>query len=401
MKERRYDMDWMRVGAMLGVFFFHCARFFGGGRWHLNNLEESLVANLFIAVLDLWIMPLFFLLSGAGSWYALKSRTGGKYLLERVKRILIPLYGVGAFIILIPQVYFEGVSHNGYTGTFLELWPRVVASIFTSVPNFDDVFFFNIFMGHLWFLQYLFLISLVTLPLLLYLRSERGLRFISRLAGWCGRWGGVFLFIIPLAVVQVAFNHFFPGQEHSWAHLMYFAVFFLIGYIIPADIRFTGGIKKVGWVCLALGILGFAGELVFIFMLKFNYANFYHPGGETFSLIYVLFYIVMSIASLSWVVFIFSLGAKYMNRPGRMLAYGNEAVLPFYIFHQTVILCVGWFVIRWNIGILLKYIIIAVSSFVIIMALYEGLVRHFNVVRFLFGMRPKKRSAKENPEVQV
>jgi glucan biosynthesis protein C len=376
---------------MLAVFLFHCARFFGGGRWHLNNPEESLVANLFIGLLDLWIMPLFFLLSGAGSWYALKSRTGGQYLLERVKRILIPLYGVGVFIIVLPQVYFESVAYGGYTGTFWELVPRYVAGVFTSHPNFDDPFFFNVFWGHLWFLQYLFLISLLVLPVMLYLKSESGRRFITKLAGWCGRWGGIFLFLIPLATVRIAFTHFFRGQEHSWAHFLNFVVFFVIGYIMPSDERFTEGIKKVGWISLALGIVGFVGEIAFIFILKYNYANLHHEGGEPFSLMYVLFNITMSIASWSWVVFVFSLGAKYLNRSGRMLTYANEAVLPFYILHQTVILSVGWFVIRWNIGVLPKYLTIAVCSFVIIMALYEGLVRRFNWVRFLFGMRPKKR----------
>jgi len=373
------------------VFLFHCARFFGGGRWHLNNAEESLVAHVFIALLDLWIMPLFFLLSGAGSWYALKSRTGGRYLLERVKRILIPLYGIGAFVIVVPQVYFEAVSNSGYTGTFWELVQRYIAGVFTSLPNFNDPFFFRVFMGHLWFLQYLFLISLLVLPILLYLKSESGRRFISKLAEWCGRWGGIFLFLIPLAFVRIAFTHFFK-EQYSWAHLLTFAVFFLIGYVIPADERFTEGIKKVGWLCLALGIIGMAGELAFVFILKYNYANFHHEGGEPFSLMYVLFGLVMSIASWSWVVFVFSLGAKYLNRPGRMLSYGNEAVLSFYILHQTVILCVGWFVIRWNIGMLPKYLIIAVASFALTMVLYELLVRRFDVVRFFFGMQPKKRS---------
>ena len=74
MKERRYDIDWLRVLVMLAVFLFHCARFFGGGTWHLNNNEESIVALLFIGWLDMWFMPLFFLLSGIGSWYALQSR---------------------------------------------------------------------------------------------------------------------------------------------------------------------------------------------------------------------------------------------------------------------------------------------------------------------------------------
>jgi len=110
-QERRYDIDWLRILAIMMVFLFHCARFFGGGRWHLKNPgEESFLATLFIGVLDLWIMPLFFLLSGASSYYALKSSTGGQYLLDRVKRILIPLYGVGACILLLPQVYFEAIK---------------------------------------------------------------------------------------------------------------------------------------------------------------------------------------------------------------------------------------------------------------------------------------------------
>jgi peptidoglycan/LPS O-acetylase OafA/YrhL len=68
-------------------------------------------------------------------------------------------------------------------------------------------------------------------------------------------------------------------------------------------------------------------------------------------------------------------------------------VLPFYIFHQTIILCVGWFVIRWNMGMPWKFLIIAVVSFALIMVLYEVLVRPFNLVRFLFGLRPKKKAA--------
>jgi hypothetical protein len=105
----------------------------------------------------------------------------------------------------------------------------------------------------------------------------------------------------------------------------------------------------------------------------------------------VTFQIVYSITSWSSVIFILSLGAKYMKSQKRILTYCNEAVLPFYIFHQTVILCVGWFVIRWNMGMLPKFLVIAVISFVLIGGLYERLVRHFNWVRFLFGIRPKKR----------
>jgi glucan biosynthesis protein C len=74
----------------------------------------------------------------------------------------------------------------------------------------------------------------------------------------------------------------------------------------------------------------------------------------------------------------------------RFLAYANEAVLPFYILHQTVIITIGYYVVQWNIDIALKYLIIASTSFIVIMAVYELLVRRFNVLRFLFGMKIKK-----------
>ena len=121
------------------------------------------------------------------------------------------------------------------------------------------------------------------------------------------------------------------------------------------------------------------------------------PGNEPFSLIYVLYQTVWAIASWSAVVFMLSLGAKYLNFNNKALAYGGEMVLPFYILHQTIILLVGWYVIPLDLPILLKYLIISPISFVLIMVLYELLIKRVNAIRFLFGMRPKKRPAKEQP----
>jgi hypothetical protein len=64
-------------------------------------------------------------------------------------------------------------------------------------------------------------------------------------------------------------------------------------------------------------------------------------------------------------------GMKYLNFSTPFLSYANEAVLPFYILHQTVLLSVGFFVVQWSIPVALRWLIIAVSSFVTIMLLYE------------------------------
>jgi hypothetical protein len=387
MKERRYDIDWLRVLATLTIFLFHCARFFDPIDWHLKNAERSTFLTMFVVVLATWEMPLFFLLSGVGSWYALKSRNGGQYLFERVKRLLVPYYTVGIFLLLPPQYYMDFVTHRGYNPSYWDMVPPYFAG--TSLKlYFKAPYITNLWPGHLWFLQFLFIVSLVTLPLLLYLRSESGQRLVRRLASWCHHRGGIFLFMIPLILVRIGLRSFFAG-EHTWADLVEYALFFLIGYLIPAEKRFTESYKRDGWLGLVLGLAGTVGGAYMFLSLRYNPME-----GEVFSRNFVLFQIVWSIASWGWIVFILSMGAKYLNFSSRVLTYANEVVLPFYILHQTVILAVGWFIIPLDLSILVKYLVIASGSFLIIMALYELLIKRFNVLRFLFGMRLRKKTTK-------
>ena len=387
MQERRYDVDWLRIIAMLAVFLYHCTRFFDPEGWHLKNTEQSDL--LFISMRGLiwtWVMEIFFLLSGVGSWYALRSRRAGTYIWERVKRLLIPLYTVGLFVLLPLQFYFELFTNSGYTGNFWQVIPRYFAGFAPPrITQWPGTLLPNPFSGHLWFLEYLFLISLMSLPLLLYLKSEKGRSWITRLSGWCENRGGIFLFVIPLSLSLIVFRGFFTGS-HSWADLLWYMIIFVIGYMMAADKRFTVSVRKHGWLCLVLWIVGFSGLGLMVSLFGYDP----YPGKEPFSLIFILFQIIWTITSWSAVVFILNIGARYLNTNNQFLAYGNEAVLPFYLFHQTIILSVGWYVIRWDTGILIKLLIIAVVSFVLIMVLYELLVRRFNMVRFLFGMRPRK-----------
>jgi glucan biosynthesis protein C len=387
MTERRYDLDWLRVLGMLAVFVFHCTRFFDTEGWHLKNADQSFV--LFVLMRGLmwpWLMELFFLLSGAGAWYALSRRSAGTFLVDRVKRLLVPLYTVGLLILMPPQFYFDQITNAGYTGGLWQSlpgyfdgfgWPRLSAWP-TSLFNMP-------FGGHLWFLKFLFLISLATLPLLVFLKSPRGLRWIGSLAGLCGRRGGVFALAIPLALALVILRRVFP-VERGWAEFVWYAIYFVIGYIIPADGRLTDAFKKYRWVGLPLWLVGFFGGIgVLALVLGYDTA----PGAEPFSLQYVLFQAIWAVASWGSVVFLLGLGARYLNFNNRVLAYGNEAVLPFYLFHQTIILVVGYFIIPLSLGILPKFLIVTVLSFVGIMVLYEFGVRRINVMRFLFGMRPR------------
>jgi len=103
---------------------------------------------------------------------------------------------------------------------------------------------------------------------------------------------------------------------------------------------------------------------------------------------------LLTLKSWCFLLAILGLGSRYLNFNNRFLNYANEAVLPFYILHQTVIIIIGFYVIQLGTGIAPKYLIVATSSFIVIMAIYELLIRRVNILRFLFGMRLKKKAVK-------
>jgi peptidoglycan/LPS O-acetylase OafA/YrhL len=106
------------------------------------------------------------------------------------------------------------------------------------------------------------------------------------------------------------------------------------------------------------------------------------------TLLYTLFFTVWGLWSWCWVLAILGFGTKNLNFNKHVLPYANEAVLPFYILHQPVLLSIGYFIVQWAIPDLAKWAIIFFSSFIVIMAVYEFVVRRINVMRFLFGMKP-------------
>jgi peptidoglycan/LPS O-acetylase OafA/YrhL len=110
--QRLYYIDWLRVLAMLSIFFYHADRFFDYDDWHVKNGTYNIISSIHTSFFSQWMMPLFFILSGAAIFYSLKLRSSSTFLWERVKRILIPLAIVGYFITSPPQMYFERLTHN-------------------------------------------------------------------------------------------------------------------------------------------------------------------------------------------------------------------------------------------------------------------------------------------------
>ncbi|MEJ2267062.1 MAG: acyltransferase family protein, partial [Anaerolineales bacterium] len=156
--QRRYDLDWLRVLAFMAVFFYHCGRFFDSSGWHIKNSTTSALVDTLKGIFDLWGMPLLFLISGASIFFALRSGGALRFLRARVLRLLVPL-AFGILVLGPPQLYLERLTHGEFQGSFLEFLPLYYRDWRVFGGNFA-------WSGvHLWYLEYLFLFTLVLLPL--------------------------------------------------------------------------------------------------------------------------------------------------------------------------------------------------------------------------------------------
>ena len=72
----------------------------------------------------------------------------------------------------------------------------------------------------------------------------------------------------------------------------------------------------------------------------------------------------------------------------RAARYANDAVLPFYLLHEPVIVAAAWLIVRWHAPLPGKYAALVIVSFAATLGLYETLVRRFRITRLLFGMKP-------------
>ena len=370
--DRQYDIDWLRVLAMFSVFLFHCARYFDHEGWHVKNPQLGLGFSVFVGILVQWIMPIFFVLSGQSSRFALNFRNSGQYLGERFKRLFIPLV-FGIFVLIPPQVYIERFTNDQFTGSFFQFYPHYFDGWYAFGGNFA-------WMGlHLWFLLVLFLFSLLTLPLLLPLRSMGGSRFIQGLASFFAKSGAILFWAVPLALMEFLFHPDGLGQRGfgGWNVFVYL-VFFLYGYLLASDERFKCSLEKQRVIFLALAAI--TTLVGYYLRLSGTYPSFGSLGYFGMSLL-------RTFNSWVWILAILGIGSRHLNFRNRFLNYSNVAVLPFYILHQSVIVVFGFFILDWDVAVMPKFLVLSTVSFITIIVIYEFLIKKFTPLRFLFGMK--------------
>jgi predicted ferric reductase len=105
--------------------------------------------------------------------------------------------------------------------------------------------------------------------------------------------------------------------------------------------------------------------------------------------VWAIWFIVSALVGWTTMLAIMGYAQAYFNKPHPILKKLNEAVYPFYILHQTVIVVMAYSIVAWDIYLWLKLIVLLLGSFALIVGVYRLLIYPFTPVRFLFGMRKK------------
>ncbi|MCP4760836.1 MAG: acyltransferase family protein [archaeon] len=386
--ERRYDIDALRVIAVILTLYIHTCTLFmffiePEASPVIKNSELSYELTILNLFLNIWQMPLLFLLAGVSSYYSLKFRNNDQYWDNRKKRLLIP-FTFGTLFIIPPIIYFIRITEYN---SFLEFYPQFFNGIF---PNGNFTY------NHLWFLLYLFVFSLIAFPIFLKLKTEEGQQFISKMGGFMERKMTIFLLFLPILIIEIMLRWAFPNFQNliwDWANFLKYIYLFIIGYVIFADNRIENAFFRNKSIALSFGIIFSILYLIDISLSGIIYG--FSDYGQGFYITGYLIQITLrSLGEGCLLIAILGFGKKYLSRKNMIINYLAEISLQFYIIHYTSLIFIAFFIIPLQINILLKFLIISTSAIFITILLCE-LMKTNNITRFMFGIKKKKEKDKE------
>ena len=350
---RRHDIDTIRSSALMLLIIYHASCSFM--RWgnSIGFITNKEFLNIYapMGFMNIWRIPILFVVSGMAFRFAYERRTIKELLKDRFVRIIIPyvfgIFTLGSIPIGIYTYYTEGQ--------------------FIWFPN----------PSHLWFLNNIWVYSLATI-IVLKIFSYFSIEIPNILARLLHYRLGICAFVLPFVI-----------EAHIFRYNIYsLYVFSLHGWILGLICFATGYI----WICNRKLFFASVNNNAFIFLsiATIMYAN--RLQNE-----WVITNTVTSIESFCWIVGIFGIAAKYLNKDSNWLKYVKEAVFPVYIFHLPIQQAVAYFLFPLPIDAIYKLLLLVIVISLVSILFFE-LLKRIALVRPLIGLKPMKN---KSPSLQT
>lgn len=380
--DRRYDLDWIRVGAFFLLILYHVGMFYVPWDWHVKSPHPVEELELAMFLTNPWRLTLLFLVSGAATRFMADKVSVGKLTGARIARLLPPLL-FAMFVIVPPQSYYQIVeyaaAHPGAPASLYDnFWIRyVTASGHWCGP---DGCLITPTWNHMWFVAYLLFYTLVLAGLLLVWKRLGEL--VQAGAETALRGPGLVLWPVLFLGLMRAWLHPRFGETHAlvgdyYVHAVSFAAF-LLGFGLAKSEALRRRLIDARWATLALAIAGYAGWAAYAWLYRTDATP---PEALRLAMRFVY-------ATDTWcsIAAILGFGAKYLNRDAPALRYLTLGVFPFYLVHQTLIVVMAHHLAKLGLPQPLEAAILIVLTFAGCFATYE-LVRRIPGVRILFGLK--------------
>lgn len=364
--ERHYGIDWLRIGAFALLILYHIGMFFVPWDWHVKTADPIDWLRMPMLASNAWRLHLLFLVSGFASAAILrKDERIGAFIRSRSARLLIPLIFAMA-VIIPPQPWIELMFKHGYADGYWTFWTR-------DYFGFDEMHGIAVpTWQHLWFVVYLWVYS-VWLALLLAV-TPKSLRV------WAGRiadrvFAGPGVVLVPTALLLLGVLLPYHEDTHDLfgdgrAHLIFFPIFLFGAYLSHSETAWAG-IRRWWWLGVALAVPGFAMVVAAIL-----------PEPD----LWPLYGIGKALQCWGTIVALIGIADRWWNRDHPIRPMLTEAVFPFYIIHQTVIVVAAWLILPLALSALAEFAILLPVT-VIGCWLFYWIGREIEPLRPLIGLR--------------
>ena len=351
------NLRWMDVFLLIP---YHAAQAFNTwGELNYICFEPEKAISSFIVFFSPFFMPLLFLLAGMSSRYALKKRTYGQYIVERIKRLLIPfIFGTLVFCPIL--AYIGDKTNFGYDGDFFGHL-RVFFTKWTDLSGFDGGFG----VGQFWFLYFLFIISLVSIGIIALIKKViKKQTGVENIPFWA-----LCLMVVPLPFLYDLLS---VGGK-SFAEYLYV---FLIGFYILSHDKVIETVEKYRYLSLAIGLLASVAD-VYMFIWS----------GRDYGVLNV---IAKAFAEWFMILALIGIGKKRLDFGNRITAYMSQRSFPFFSIHFLwIVLFQYWFSDIFGNNVFLLYLVPVLCAYVVTMLCAEICLR-IRPICFLMGTKNKQ-----------
>ena len=370
---RRHDIDALRALAFSLLILYHFAMLYvAEWGWHLKSTHTTEVLHLPMIFVNRWRMDLIFLISGFATAYLMRAVDLGEFLRRRLWRLLLPLL-FGMAVVVPIQPYCQGVANGLVEPGFLQFLQRYFTGYDWPRGAFDG-WQYGFTWNHLWYLAYVLCYTLVLAALRPLLRVPAVL--FGKLAGW-----RLLVYpALPILVFAFALSRHFPSTHdliNDWHnHAVYFTMF-IYGWALAASEAVWRELARLRRVTLALALAAFT--------LYYGMREVLGDpiGPVAYAVIWAarILYMWLAIAAmLGW-------AHAHLNRPMRWLPFANEAVYPWYILHQSLIVWLAYLLMPFKLGPVLEPILVLTGTVAGCWLLHVGVIRRVAWLRPCFGMK--------------